>query len=111
MKKFLLSFLLAVALLLSSITSSLAQSTKTTYDFSTAASLTNTGTWYTQANITIAGSAFRLTYGGKGSFTNATSGGAFNSKCLQKDGAGGDSFTLQRTDGQPFQFYGIWVKH
>jgi gliding motility-associated-like protein len=90
------------------------QSTKTTYDFSTTATLsgyTGSWPWNTQADITIAGTAFRLTSGGNGSFTNVTSGGALNSKCLQKDGSGGDQFTLQRTDGQPFQFYGIWVKH
>tara|TARA_R110002050_G_C8898931_1_gene509986 strand:- start:15 stop:1292 length:1278 start_codon:yes stop_codon:yes gene_type:complete len=111
MKHFLLSFLLAVALMLGGMTSSSGQSTKTTYDFSTAALLTNTGTWYTQADITIDGTAYRLTCGGNGSFSNVSTGGAANSACLQKDGAGGDSFTLQRADGQPFQFYGIWVKH
>ncbi|MFA5328893.1 MAG: MBG domain-containing protein, partial [Prolixibacteraceae bacterium] len=115
MKQFLLSILLAFALLLGSMTSSFAQSTKTTYDFSTAATLSfgsgGFGIWKTQADITIAGTAFRLTCGGNGSFANLTNGGVSNSACLQKDGSGGDQFTLQRTDGQPFQFYGIWVKH
>ncbi|MDP4240919.1 MAG: SprB repeat-containing protein, partial [Bacteroidota bacterium] len=90
------------------------QTAKTTYDFSTAATLsgiTNGWPWNTQADITIGGVAYRLTSGGNGSFTNVTSGGSSNSQCLQKDGSGGDYVTLQRTDGQPFQFYGIWVKH
>jgi len=88
---------------------------QTIYDFSTAASLSfGTGgfnIWNTQADITIGGVAYRLTCGGNGSFTNASTGGVSNSKCLQKDGSGGDQFTLQRADGKPFQFYGIWVKH
>jgi hypothetical protein len=115
MKQFLLFFLLAAALLLFGRTTSMAVGTTTTYDFSTAATLSygsgGFGIWYTQADITIGGIAFRLTSGGNGSFTNAASGGESNSKCLRKDGSGGDSFTLQRTDGKPFQFYGIWVNH
>ena len=111
MKQFLLSILLAIALFLGGMTSGFAQSVKTTYDFSTAASLTKIGYYYTQADITIDGTAFRIYNGINGDYSNATSGGASNSKCLQKDGAGGESLTLQRVDGQPFQFYGIWVKH
>lgn len=88
---------------------------QTTYDFSTAAALSfgtgGSNIWNTQADITIGGVAYRLTSGGNGSFTNATTGGVSNGKCLQKDGSGGDQFTLQRTDGKPFQFYGMWVKH
>ena len=101
---------LFVYLLLFSLLS-YSQSTKTTYDFLTDASLTFTGYWYTQADITIAGTAFRISNGINGSYSNAATGGASNSKCLMKEGSGGDSFTLQRVDGQPFQFYGIWVKH
>ncbi|WP_291135189.1 SprB repeat-containing protein, partial [Flavobacterium sp. UBA7663] len=84
---------------------------QTTYDFTTPAVLTNTGTWITQADITIGGVAYRLTSGGNGGFTNQGTGGVSNSNCLRKDGSGGDSFSLQRLDGQPFQFYGIWVNH
>jgi gliding motility-associated-like protein len=88
---------------------------QTTYDFTTNASLSfgagGFGIWNTQADITIGGVAYRLTCGGNGSFTNAPNGGVSNSKCLMKDGSGGDQFTLQRADGQPFQFYEIWVKH
>ncbi|MFT3704853.1 MAG: YDG domain-containing protein [Agriterribacter sp.] len=88
---------------------------QTTYDFSTSATLSygtgGFGVWYTQADITIGGVAYKLTCGGNGSFANAASGGVSNSKCLTKDGSGGDMFTIERTDGQPFQFYGIWVKH
>ncbi len=111
LQKFRLSLL--ISLLLFSFLSH-SQTVKTTYDFSTAAALsgiTGSWPWNTQADITIDGTAYRLTCGGNGSFTNATTGGVSNGKCLQKDGAGGDQFTLQRTDGQPFQFYGIWVKH
>jgi|GEM_PF-2897091 len=91
------------------------QTTKTTYDFSTAAALSGGaggfGYWNTQADISIGGVAYRLTCGGNGSFTNASAGGASGSKCLRKDGSGGDTFTLQRADGKPFQFYGLWVNH
>ena len=86
---------------------------QTTYDFTTDAALSfgagGAGIWNTQADITIGGVAYRLTSGGNGSFSNVASGGESNSKCLRKDGSGGDSFTLQRADGQPFQFYGMWV--
>jgi len=105
--------LMIVVMLLSIL--SYSQTAKTTYNFSTAASLSfgsgGFGIWLTQADITIDGTAYRLTCGGNGSFANLSSGGVSNSACLQKDGAGGDQFTLQRVDGQPFQFYGIWVKH
>jgi gliding motility-associated-like protein len=88
---------------------------QTTYDFTTNATLSygtgGFGIWNTQANITIGGVAYKLTCGGNGSFTNAANGGLLNSKCLMKDGSGGDQFTLERVDGQPFQFYEIWVKH
>ena len=88
---------------------------QTTHDFTTNATLSygtgGFGIWNTQADITIGGVAYKLTCGGNGSFVNSTNGGVSNSKCLIKDGSGGDQFTLQRTDGQPFQFYGMWVKH
>ncbi|CAH8285920.1 putative secreted protein (Por secretion system target) [Mariniflexile fucanivorans] len=83
---------------------------QTTYDFTTNASLSGSF-WLTQADVTIGGVAYRMTSGGNGGFSNVSSGGASNSKCLRKDGAGGDSFSLQRVDGQPFQFYGIWISH
>ncbi|HCY42311.1 MAG TPA: glycosyl hydrolase, partial [Prolixibacteraceae bacterium] len=105
--------LMIVVMLLSIL--SYSQTAKTTYNFSTAASLSfgsgGFGIWYTQADITIDGTAYRLTSGGNGSFSNLSSGGVSNSACLKKDGSGGDQFTLQRVDGQPFQFYGIWVNH
>jgi gliding motility-associated-like protein len=88
---------------------------QTTYDFTTNATLSygagGYGIWNTQANITIGGVAYKLTCGGNGSFTNSSTGGVSNGKCLMKDGSGGDQFTLERVDGQPFQFYEIWVKH
>ncbi|MFD0988718.1 hypothetical protein ACFQ1R_01300, partial [Mariniflexile jejuense] len=83
---------------------------QTTYDFSTNASLSGSP-WLTQADITIGGVAYRMTSGGNGGFSNVTTGGASNSKCIRKDGSGGDTFSLQRVDGLPFQFYGIWVSH
>ncbi len=104
--------ILLIILMLSSI---IIKAQSPTYDFTTNATLSfgtaGFGIWNTQADITIGGVAYRLTSGGNGSFTNAGSGGAGNSKCLRKDGSGGDQFILQRADGQPFQFYGIWVKH
>ena len=89
---------------------------QTTYDFTTNATLSygaaGSGIWNTQADIIIGGVAYKLTSGGNGSFTNETTGGASGGvKCLRKEGSGGDSFTLERMDGQPFQFYGIWVRH
>ena len=88
---------------------------QTNYDFSTPASLSygegGFGIWNTQADITIDGVLYKLTSGGNGSFTNENIGGISNGKCLRKDGSGGDQFVLTRADGQPFQFYGLWVKH
>ena len=104
-------FKLRTKLIFSLLLISLFGFSQTTYDFTTPAVLTNTGTWITQADITIGGVAYRLTSGGNGGFTNQATGGVSNSNCLRKDGAGGDSFSLQRLDGQPFQFYGIWVNH
>ena len=82
---------------------------QTTYDFSTSATIISGSPWNTQADITIGGVAYRLTSGGNGSLSNVATGGESNSSCLRKDGSGGDSLTLQRVDGQPFQFYGMWV--
>ncbi len=88
---------------------------QTTYDFNTPAVISSGpagfGFWNTQADITIGGVPYVLTSGGNGSFTNINTGGVSNSKALRKDGSGGDTFTLKRQDGQPFQFYGIWVQH
>lgn len=103
------------SLLVSLLFSSFNGFSQTTYDFATNATLSgNVGSswpWNTYADITIGGVAYKLSSGGNGSFTNVTTGGFSNGKCIKKDGSGGDQFTLQRTDGQPFQFYGIWVKH
>lgn len=108
-----LKLFFSVALLLFSL-SIYSQTTKTTYDFSTSATIsgiTGSWPWNTTANITIDGVDYKMTCGGNGSFSNVTSGGASGSNCLQKEGCGGDQFTLQRADGTAFQFYGIWVKH
>jgi gliding motility-associated-like protein len=104
--------MVAIALIFSAIFGASAQ---TTYDFSTAATISNpyggSWPWNTQAVVTIGGVQYKLTSGGNGSFTNVSTGGATNSANLLKDGSGGDQFTLERMDGQAFQFYGIWVKH
>jgi len=88
---------------------------QTTCDFSTPATLSygenGSNVWYTQANVIIGGVDYQLVCSGNGSFSNVASGGASGSKCLRKDGAGGDFFKLQRADGKPFQFYGLWVNH
>jgi hypothetical protein len=108
-------FIFLGSFLVSFLFSSFNGFSQTTYDFATNATLSgNVGSswpWNTYADITIGGVAYKLSSGGNGSFTNVTSGGLSNSKCIKKDGSGGDQLTLQRTDGQPFQFYGIWVKH
>ncbi|HTE24976.1 YDG domain-containing protein [Flavitalea sp.] len=87
---------------------------QTTYDFSTPATLSyGTGApyWYNQANITIDGVDYKITSAGNGSLSNESTGGSGNSKCLQKEGSGGDQFILSRADNKPFQFYGFWIKH
>jgi len=88
---------------------------QTTYDFTTNATISGGaggfGIWNTQADITVGGVAYQLTCGGNGSFTNSATGGNSNSKCLSKDGSGGDFVTIKRADNQPFQFYGLWIKH
>jgi|GEM_PF-1834876 len=88
---------------------------QTTYDFTTNATISGGpngfGIWNTQADITVGGVAYRLTCGGNGSFTNSATNGNGNSKCLSKDGSGGDLVTIKRADNQPFQFYGLWIKH
>lgn len=87
---------------------------QTTYDFSTPASLDygpgGFGIWYTEAVIQIDGVSYTLTSGGNGSLSNTT-GGNGGSAALRKDGSGGDQFVLKRTDGEPFKFYSMWVKH
>lgn len=104
--------LLVLSIFLLGMSSSFSQ---TTYNFNTNATLSfgegGFGFWYTQADITVDGVAYKLTCGGNGSFTNAANGGNGNSKCLSKDGSGGDFFSIKRADGQPFQFYGLWIKH
>jgi len=112
MKKDLQKFKLC--LLVGLLALSLSGYSQTTCDFSSVATLsgiTGTWPWNTQADIIIGGVAYQMTSVGNGSFTNAATGGVSNSKCLRKDGSGGDFFKLQRTDGKPFQFYGIWVNH
>ncbi|NGY36918.1 hypothetical protein FQU23_005260, partial [Flavobacterium sp. XN-5] len=108
-KKIIISLLICLFLFVTNVHS------QSTYDFSTSASLSygtgGFGIWNTQANITIDGVEYILTSGGNGSFVNSATGGVSNGKCLKKDGSGGDSFTLKRADGQPFQFYSIWVSH
>ncbi|CAN5600831.1 hypothetical protein BH11BAC3_BH11BAC3_22220 [soil metagenome] len=84
---------------------------QTTYDFSTAPSLSKAGGYYyTEATMTIGGTPFKLTHLGNGSFSNQASGGASNSASLRKDGSGGDFLKIERADAQPFQFYGMWIK-
>ncbi|UNY97918.1 hypothetical protein MQE36_12580 [Zhouia spongiae] len=87
--------------------------TQTTYDFSTAPHITgstSSNPWNTEAYITINGIDFKMTTGGNGSFEHQHSGGNGNSACLKKGSAGGDNFSLQRVDGQPFNIRGFWLK-
>lgn len=63
------------------------------------------------AKFTVDGVEYTINGGINGSLSNPTTGGATNTKCLKKDTAGGDTFTLTRTDGKTFQFYGLWTKH
>lgn len=85
---------------------------QTTYNFDTDAILSKSGgsPWFTQANITIGGVDYKLSSGGNGSFGNNPSNGSGNSKSLMKVGSGGDNFVLEREDGQPFNFYGFYVR-
>jgi hypothetical protein len=83
---------------------------QTTYDFSTAATLSNQGGFYTtQALVIIDGVSYKLTHLGNGNFSNLSSGGNSNSACLKKDGSGGDFLKIERADGAAFQFYGMWL--
>lgn len=86
---------------------------QTTYNFNSGATLSAPiwSFWKTRAVITIDGVRYQMDCGGNGSFANSATEGVSNSASLKKDGSGGDQFTLQREDGQPFQFYGFWVKH
>lgn len=87
---------------------------QTTYDFSVAPALSvpsgYPSSWKTIAEITVDGVQYVLNAGGNGTWTHMT-GGNGNSLCLRKDGSGGDQLNIARKDGQPFQFYGIWLKH
>ena len=86
---------------------------QTTYNFNSGATLSAPiwSFWKTRAVVTIDGVKYQMDCGGNGSFANSASEGVSNSASLKKDGSGGDQFTLKREDGQPFQFYGFWVKH
>ena len=81
---------------------------QTTYNFNSGATLSAPiwSFWKTRAVITIDGVRYQMDCGGNGSFANSATEGVSNSASLKKDGSGGDQFTLQREDGQPFQFYG-----
>jgi len=84
---------------------------QTTWNFSTAATLTKpNGFYYTDADITIGGVNYKLTHLGNGNFANQANGGNGNTASLKKDGAGGDFLKIERADGLPFQFYGLWLK-
>lgn len=83
---------------------------QTTYNFSSGATLSSTDGFYlTQALITVGGTSYKLTHLGNGNFSNLANGGNGNSACLKKDGSGGDFLKIERNDGQPFQFYGMWL--
>lgn len=90
-------------------------SAQTTYDFTSAPTLTNPSywptSWKTNATVSIGGVSYLLEAGGNGTWTHMSTGGNGNSYCLRKDGSGGDQLRITRVDGQPFQFYGIWLKH
>ena len=85
------------------------------YDFSIPPTITNPlptpdWSWNTEATITIAGIDYVLTTGGNGSFEYKTSEGNGGTACLKKPSAGGDSFTLERVDGNPFNFLDFGLK-
>ncbi|CAH0303949.1 MULTISPECIES: MBG domain-containing protein [unclassified Pedobacter] len=86
---------------------------QTTYNFNAGATITTPSgsPWATQAVITIAGVNYKLTSGGNGGFSISATGGSGNSASLWKTGAGGDTFRLERADGQPFNFYSMYVRH
>jgi len=86
---------------------------QSTYDFSSGLTIykSSGSSYFDEAKFTVGGVEYKIQGGINGNLTNPSTGGVSNSKCLKKDTAGGDTFTLTRTDGQPFQFYGLWVKH
>ena len=92
------------------LTCSMVSFAQTTYNFTSGSTLSNQGGYYnTQATITVDAVSYKLTHLGNGNFTNQATGGNGNSACLKKDGSGGDFLKIERTDGQPFQFYGMWL--
>lgn len=83
---------------------------QTTYDFTSGLTIYSTGGMTNNmAKFTVGGVEYTINGGINGSLSNPAEG-VSNTKCLKKGTAGGDSFTLTRTDGQSFQFYGFWVK-
>ncbi|MPL55946.1 hypothetical protein SDC9_01428 [bioreactor metagenome] len=86
---------------------------QSTYDFSSGLTIykSSGSSNFDEAKFTVGGVEYKIQGGINGNLTNPSTGGVSNTKCLKKDTAGGDTFTLSRTDGQPFQFYGLWVKH
>ena len=89
----------------------LSSNAQTTYNFDAGSVISQPpgSIWNTQANITIGGIAYKLTSCCNGGFSNSADGGNGNSASLMKTGSGGDTFILERADGQPFQFYGFYV--
>jgi gliding motility-associated-like protein len=86
---------------------------QTTYNFDSGATITTPpgSPWATEAVVTIGGVNYKLTSGGNGGWSLSANNGNGNSASLRKTGSGGDTFRLERVDGQPFNFYSIYVRH
>lgn len=100
----------ALAIIFTLMVCSLNSFSQTTYNFNSGSTLSSTDGFYnTQALVTIAGVVYKITHLGNGNFTNQSTGGNGNSAYLKKDGSGGDFLRIERNDGLPFQFYGMWL--
>ncbi|MBT0810440.1 hypothetical protein KIH41_04015 [Litoribacter ruber] len=84
-----------------------------TWDFNQPATLSseNGWPWKTKALIDIGGVRYKFHGGINGDLTNQNSGGNHNSPSLRKEGGGTESLIIEREDGQPFKFYGLWLKN
>lgn len=106
-----ISYVRSMLLLLVMLCVCFSAQSQTTYNFDAGAVISQPpgSIWNTQANIVIGGINYKLTSCCNGGFSNSPDQGNGNSASLQKTGSGGDTFVLERADGQPFQFYGFFV--
>ncbi len=67
--------------------------------------------WKQTAEVTIHGVVYHISNSGNGGWAFSGSGGASNSSSLYYSTAATSNVYIKRKDGQPFQFYGVWLKY